>query len=89
MGGMAYARVIHAPHRSDSVVTKERSLKQMLATVRKDKGKIEETIDQLDTYKQEALHKTWAQVNTYGGRGMTIWMYFELKQTHNPQQRLW
>ena len=36
----------------------------MLATVKKDKGKIEETIDQLETYKQEALQKTWNQVNS-------------------------
>ena len=37
----------------------------MLATVKKDKGKIEETIDQLDQYKKEALQKTWFQVNSY------------------------
>jgi structural maintenance of chromosome 2 len=36
----------------------------MLATVKKDKGKIEETIDQLDQYKKEALQKTWEQVNS-------------------------
>lgn len=37
----------------------------MLTTVRKDKGKIEETIEQLELYKKEALQKTWSQVNKY------------------------
>ncbi|KAI3648547.1 hypothetical protein MP228_006401 [Amoeboaphelidium protococcarum] len=47
----------------DRVVQKEQSLKQMLATVRKDKEKIEETIQQLDHYKREALQRTWQKVN--------------------------
>lgn len=47
----------------DRVVTKERSLKQMLDTVQKDKSKIEETIVQLDEYKRDALNRTWTTVN--------------------------
>lgn len=43
--------------------TKENSLKQMLDTVRKDKGKIESTLEKLEDYKLEALEKTWNQVN--------------------------
>jgi hypothetical protein len=38
----------------------------MLATVKKDKEKIEETIDELDRYKRDALQKTWEKVNWYG-----------------------
>jgi structural maintenance of chromosome 2 len=44
---------------------KEFSLKQMFATVKKDKKKIEETIASLDEYKREALMKTWRHVNKY------------------------
>jgi hypothetical protein len=47
----------------DSVEKKEASLKQMMRTVIKDKKKIEETIESLDDYKREALHKTWSKVN--------------------------
>ena len=47
----------------DRVVTKERSLKQMLSTVCKDKQKIEDTIEQLDQYKRDALNRTWTKVN--------------------------
>lgn len=42
---------------------KETTLKQMLATVKKDKRKIQETIGELDKYKREALQKTWEKVN--------------------------
>lgn len=42
---------------------KEASLKKMLATVLKDKEKIEETIEELDRYKRDALQKTWEKVN--------------------------
>jgi structural maintenance of chromosome 2 len=35
----------------------------MMRTVIKDKKKIEETIESLDDYKREALHKTWSKVN--------------------------
>ncbi|KAF1913158.1 RecF/RecN/SMC [Ampelomyces quisqualis] len=47
----------------DSVEKKEASLKKNMATVIKDKTKIEETIVKLDEYKKEALHKTWTKVN--------------------------
>ncbi|KAF2877663.1 RecF/RecN/SMC N terminal domain-containing protein [Massariosphaeria phaeospora] len=47
----------------DSVEKKEASLKRNMATVVKDKKKIEETIVKLDEYKKEALHKTWTKVN--------------------------
>ena len=47
----------------DSVEKKEASLKNMMRTVVKDKAKIEETIESLDEYKKEALHKTWSKVN--------------------------
>jgi len=46
-----------------SVEKKEVSLKKMLATVMKDKEKIEETIKELDRYKRDALQKTWEKVN--------------------------
>lgn len=35
----------------------------MLATVLKDKEKIEDTIEELDRYKRDALQKTWEKVN--------------------------
>ena len=35
----------------------------MLATVLKDKEKIEQTIEELDRYKLDALEKTWSKVN--------------------------
>ena len=47
----------------DSVEKKETSLKNMMRTVIKDKTKIEETIQNLDEYKKEALLKTWERVN--------------------------
>lgn len=47
----------------DSVEKKEASLKNNMATVVKDKKKIEDTILKLDEYKKEALHKTWTKVN--------------------------
>lgn len=47
----------------DSVEKKEASLKQNMATVIKDKKKIEDTILKLDEYKKEAMHKTWTKVN--------------------------
>jgi structural maintenance of chromosome 2 len=49
----------------DSVEKKESELKTMLRTVIKDKAKIEETIQSLDEYKKEALHRTWEKVNGY------------------------
>jgi structural maintenance of chromosome 2 len=46
-----------------SIEKKEAALKQNMATVLKDKSKIESTILELDRYKLEALTKTWKQVN--------------------------
>jgi structural maintenance of chromosome 2 len=48
---------------SPSVEKKEVALKKMLSTVLKDKEKIEETIEELDRYKRDALQKTWEKVN--------------------------
>lgn len=47
----------------DSVEKKEGALKNMMKTVIRDKRKIEETIENLDEYKKEALQKTWSKVN--------------------------
>ncbi|KAK0547892.1 Structural maintenance of chromosomes protein 2 [Tilletia horrida] len=47
----------------DSVEKKESSLKHMMSTVLKDKSKIEETIQELDRYKRDALQRTWTKVN--------------------------
>lgn len=47
----------------NSVEKKEASLKEMLATVQKDKQKIEDTITTLENYKMEALDKTYRKVN--------------------------
>jgi structural maintenance of chromosome 2 len=46
-----------------SVEKKEAALKKMMATVLKDKGKIESTISELDQYKRDALRTTWEKVN--------------------------
>jgi structural maintenance of chromosome 2 len=47
------------------VEKKEVALTKMLATVLKDKEKIEDTIEELDRYKRDALQKTWEKVNGY------------------------
>jgi structural maintenance of chromosome 2 len=47
----------------DNVEKKETSLKNKMKTVIRDKRKIEETIESLDHYKKDALHKTWEKVN--------------------------
>ncbi|ETS60683.1 hypothetical protein PaG_04582 [Moesziomyces aphidis] len=47
----------------EGVEKKESTLKTMLSTVLKDKGKIEDTITELDRYKRDALHNTWTKVN--------------------------
>lgn len=44
---------------------KETALKKMLSTVLADKQKIEQTIEELDRYKRDALQKTWEKVNGY------------------------
>lgn len=46
-----------------SVEKKEQSLTKMMSTVMGDKGKIEQTIAELDRYKRDALLKTWEKVN--------------------------
>jgi structural maintenance of chromosome 2 len=45
------------------VEKREADLKKNMATVEKDKQKIEETIEELDRYKRDALQKTWKKVN--------------------------
>ncbi|ORY00671.1 RecF/RecN/SMC [Clohesyomyces aquaticus] len=52
----------------DSVEKKEASLKRNMATVIKDKKKIEETIENLDEYKKKALQETWEKVNANFGQ---------------------
>ncbi|KAI9059485.1 P-loop containing nucleoside triphosphate hydrolase protein [Trametes sanguinea] len=52
-----------AVHMIDGVEKNEADLKKMLATVMKDKAKIEETIMELDRYKRDAVEKTWRKVN--------------------------
>ncbi|KAJ7195092.1 condensin complex subunit SMC2 [Mycena pura] len=47
----------------DNVEKRETSLKKMLATVLKDKEKIEKTIGELDRYKSEALETSWKKVD--------------------------
>ncbi|KAG0293574.1 Structural maintenance of chromosomes protein 2, partial [Dissophora globulifera] len=47
----------------ESQEKRETSLKQMLATVQRDKTKIEDTIASLDDYKNEALERTYSKVN--------------------------
>ena len=42
---------------------KENEIKKMMATVLKDKQKIEDTIAELDRYKRDALQKTWEKVD--------------------------
>lgn len=52
----------------ENVEKREDDLKRMLTTVMKDKEKIEETIEELDRYKRDALQKTWEKVNgDFGG----------------------
>ncbi|KAG6902142.1 hypothetical protein C0995_003899 [Termitomyces sp. Mi166 len=52
----------------DNVEKREADLQKMLSTVLKDKEKIEETIEELDRYKRDALQKTWEKVDgDFGG----------------------
>ncbi|KAJ3290770.1 Structural maintenance of chromosomes protein 2 [Borealophlyctis nickersoniae] len=53
----------HVMDKFDRVEKNEVELKKKLATVMKDKTKIEKTITELDKYKREALLKTWEKVN--------------------------
>lgn len=55
----------------DSVEKKEASLTKMLSQVLGDKEKIEETIEELDRYKRDALQKTWEKVNGWACRHIT------------------
>ncbi|BFZ53798.1 Structural maintenance of chromosomes protein 2 [Savitreella phatthalungensis] len=48
----------------DGVEKKEAALRTMVRTIHRDKDKIQETIISLDTYKVEALEKTWRTVTT-------------------------
>ena len=47
----------------DNVEKKDASLQHMLSTVLRDKSKIEQTIEELDRYKKDALQTTFKQVN--------------------------
>ncbi|KAF8621947.1 hypothetical protein AX15_007380 [Amanita polypyramis BW_CC] len=47
----------------EGVEKREGDLKKMLSQVLKDKVKIEETIEELDRYKRDALQKTWEKVD--------------------------
>ncbi|KAG6829207.1 hypothetical protein H0H92_005336 [Tricholoma furcatifolium] len=52
----------------DNVEKREADTQKMLSTVMKDKEKIEDTIEELDRYKRDALQKTWEKVNgDFGG----------------------
>lgn len=50
-------------HMIDNVEKKDASLQHMLSTVMRDKSKIEQTIEELDRYKKDALQATFEQVN--------------------------
>ncbi|KAG8820310.1 Structural maintenance of chromosomes protein 2 [Serendipita sp. 399] len=56
----------------DTVEKKEAELKKNLQIVLGDKTKIEETIDQLDVLKLEALENTWTKVSKYVTRSFTL-----------------
>ena len=56
-------RFLESYRSTHSVEKKEADLKKNMATVEKDKEKIEETIEELDRYKRDALQKTWEKVN--------------------------
>ncbi|KAF8803977.1 condensin complex subunit SMC2 [Phlegmacium glaucopus] len=47
----------------DKVEKKEADLKKNIATVEKDKVKIDETIESIDRHKRDALQTTWEKVN--------------------------
>ncbi|TFK71416.1 condensin complex subunit SMC2 [Pluteus cervinus] len=52
----------------DNVEKRDAGLRKMMATVLKDKEKIEGTIEELDRYKRDALQKTWEKVDKdFGG----------------------
>ncbi|KAJ3123651.1 Structural maintenance of chromosomes protein 2 [Nowakowskiella sp. JEL0407] len=52
----------------DKYEKKEKELKTMFNTVKKDKRKIEDTMESLDGFKRDALKKTFDEVNTEFGQ---------------------
>lgn len=56
-----------------SVEKKETEIKKMMATVLKDKQKIEDTIAELDRYKRDALQKTWEKVDGSACSSLVTW----------------
>ncbi|KAJ3479001.1 hypothetical protein NLI96_g9374 [Meripilus lineatus] len=48
---------------ADTAEKKEAGVKDMLSRVLKDREKIEQTIEELDRHKREALERTWSKVN--------------------------
>ncbi|KAH6573873.1 hypothetical protein BASA60_005833 [Batrachochytrium salamandrivorans] len=76
----------------DRVEKKEASLKQRLATVRKDKTKIQETIHTLDELKREKLIETWTKVNKDFGLifgDLLPWKYVQVRGTRRPRHLRW
>lgn len=67
-----------------SVEKKEAELKKNMQIVVGDKAKIEETIEQLDVLKLEALENTWTKVSKYGD-----YIYFKSSGLTPRLQRLW
>ncbi|KAH0835738.1 condensin complex subunit SMC2 [Lanmaoa asiatica] len=61
----------------ETVEKKESEIKKMMATVLKDKQKIEDTIAELDRYKRDALQKTWEKVD--GDFGQDLMQGLEVK----------
>jgi hypothetical protein len=71
-----------------SVEKRESGLKKMLSTVLKDKEKIEDTIEELDRYKRDALMKTWKKVDGYvfstTSEGMTNSFFSVISEGSSP-----
>jgi structural maintenance of chromosome 2 len=51
----------------DATEKREASVKKRMAIVKKDKKKIEETVEKLNKYKNAALEKAWTKVNSHFG----------------------
>lgn len=59
---------LHVMAMMERVEVREASLRTMLATIKQDRAKIQETIDKLLLHKREALDKCWRAVNeSFGG----------------------
>ncbi|XPS77369.1 Structural maintenance of chromosomes protein 2 [Ascochyta lentis] len=71
----------------DNVEKKEASLKMNMATVIKDKKKIEDTILKLDEYKKEALHKTWTKVNADFGATFNLLLPGSFAKLDPPENK--